>query len=115
MGSTSNYPWGRAQDLTQGENYRVKRIFINVGHRQSYQSHPRRAESWVIVSGVASIVIDEEEREIEAESIVMIPIDTKHRIANASQTEPLIFIETQFGSYIGEDDIVRYEDDFGRL
>jgi mannose-6-phosphate isomerase-like protein (cupin superfamily) len=113
-GETSQIPWGTTEVLTEGENYRVKRICIKVGHRQSYQSHKKRAESWVVVSGHGKITIDDKEDEVKTAAIIMIPVETKHRIQNISTSEDLVFIETQFGSYIGEDDIIRYEDDYGR-
>ena len=110
----SKFPWGGAEALTEGESYRVKRISLNPESRQSYQSHKHRAESWVILSGEGKITIDDEETSIGPAAIVMISIGVKHRIENTSADEPMIFIETQFGSYIGEDDITRYEDDYGR-
>ena len=110
----SKYPWGYAKVLTEGENYRVKRISVDPKSRQSYQSHERRAESWLIVSGKGKITIDDEESEVGPAGIVMISIGMKHGIENLSDVEPLVFIETQFGSYIGEDDIIRYEDRYGR-
>jgi len=108
------FPWGYAKVLTEGESYRVKRVSLNPKSRQSYQSHERRAESWLIVSGEGKITIDDKESEVGPAAIVMISIGMKHRIENLSIGEPLVFIETQFGSYIGEDDIIRYEDDYGR-
>ena len=108
------YPWGTAEVLTEGENYRVKRISSRAKHRQSYQAHKQRAEAWVIVSGEGKITIDDEVDTVGPAAIVMISMNMKHRIENTSETEELIFIETQFGSYIGEDDIIRYDDDYGR-
>jgi len=110
----SSFPWGYTKVLTEGENYRVKRVSLNPDSRQSYQSHEYRAESWLILSGKGKITIDDKESDVETAAIVMISIGMKHRIENLSSDEPLVFIETQFGSYIGEDDIVRYEDDYGR-
>ena len=110
----STYPWGTAQVLTEGENYRVKRISLNPKSRQSYQIHEHRAEAWLIVSGEGKITIDDEENRVTPAAIVMISIGTKHRIENTSSDEPLVFIETQFGACFDEDDIVRYEDDYGR-
>jgi len=109
-----DYPWGTAKVLTEGENYRVKRISLKPKARQSYQMHERRAESWLIVSGEGKITIDDAEDKVGTASIVMIAVGMKHRIENVSESEPLVFIETQFGAYIGEDDIIRYDDDYGR-
>ena len=110
----SSYPWGEGKVLTKGENYRVKRISLNPKSRQSYQIHKQRAEAWLIVSGEGKITIDDVESRVTPAAIVMISIGTKHRIENTSDVYPLVFIETQFGAYIGEDDIIRYEDDYGR-
>ena len=110
----SSFPWGDAKVLTKGENYRVKRISLNSKSRQSYQTHKQRAESWLILTGEGKITIDDEESRVTPAAIVMISIGTKHRIENTSSDEPLVFIETQFGACFDEDDIVRYEDDYGR-
>ena len=112
--NTSKFPWGSGKVLTEGENYRVKRISLDPKSRQSYQSHKRRAEAWLIVSGEGKITIDEVENKVVPASIVMIAVGMKHRIENLSESEPLVFIETQFGTSIGEDDITRYDDDYGR-
>ena len=109
-----HYPWGTAEVLTEGENYKVKRISLSPKARQSYQKHEQRAESWVIVSGQGKITIDDDETRVTPGGVIMIMIGMKHRIENMSDSEPLVFIETQFGSYIGEDDIIRYDDDYGR-
>ena len=110
----NKFPWGTAKVLTEGENYRVKKISVDPKSRQSYQSHEHRAESWLIVSGEGKITIDDTESKVTPAAIVMISIGMKHRIENTSAVEPLVFIETQFGAYIGEDDIIRYDDDYGR-
>jgi len=112
--NNSTYPWGTAQVLAEGENYRVKRISLKPKSRQSYQTHKQRAESWLILTGEGKITIDDEESQVTQTEIVMISIGTKHRIENTSSDEPLVFIETQFGACFDEDDIVRYEDDYGR-
>ena len=87
---------------------------MNPKSRQSYQTHEQRAEAWLVVSGEGKITIDDKKNRVSPAAIVMISIGMKHRIENTSSDEPLVFIETQFGSYIGEDDIIRYEDDYGR-
>ena len=112
--SGGQFPWGTGTVLTKGKNYKVKKISINPNSRQSYQMHNQRAESWVILSGNGKITIDDEETEVSTAAIVLIPIQTKHRIENVSDTEALVFIETQFGAVIDEHDIVRFEDDYGR-
>jgi mannose-6-phosphate isomerase len=110
----SSYPWGDANVVAEGEGYRVKRISINPEQRQSYQEHEQRAEAWLVVSGEGKITIDDKENDVTTAAIVMIPKGMKHRIANTSKEEKLVFIETQFGLYLGEDDIIRHDDDYGR-
>ena len=80
----------------------------------SYQSHQKRAEVWVVVCGEGRITINDEVSKVGPASIVLVPFETKHRIENIHATDDLIFIETQLGTYFGEDDIIRYEDDYGR-
>ncbi len=106
-------PWGQYETLVEGEGYQVKRIFVKPGKRLSYQSHQHRAESWTIVAGVAKMTLDEKDWEMRAGDHVLIPIGAKHRIENIGKEE-VVFIEVQTGHYLGEDDIERYEDDFGR-
>lgn len=83
------------------------------GRRISLQSHHRRSEHWVIVKGVAKVTVGADEIMMHSNQHVYIPKETLHRIENVGEEE-LIFIETQVGDYLGEDDIVRYQDDFGR-
>jgi mannose-6-phosphate isomerase-like protein (cupin superfamily) len=109
-----SYPWGSAKVVTEGKEYRVKRISIKPGHRQSYQEHEHRAEAWLIVSGQGKITIDDKEDDVTTAAVVMIGKGMKHRIENTSKEEDLVFIETQFGLYLGEDDITRHDDDYGR-
>jgi mannose-1-phosphate guanylyltransferase / mannose-6-phosphate isomerase len=107
-------PWGAYTVLDQGEGYKVKKIEVHPGQRLSLQSHEHRNEHWVMVKGVASVTIGEEEREVLTNQHVMIPKGVKHRISNYG-TEVVEFIETQHGTYTGEDDIVRYEDIYNRV
>ncbi len=106
-------PWGSFTVLDEGENFKVKRIEVLPGKRLSYQKHAQRAEHWMIVAGEAKMTLNDEEITVAAGETVDIPIEAKHRVENAS-AEKLIFIEIQVGSYLGEDDIVRFSDDFGR-
>jgi mannose-6-phosphate isomerase len=106
-------PWGTFTVLDEGENFKVKRIEVLPGKRLSYQKHAQRAEHWMVVAGEAKVTLDDEEITVAAGETVDIPIEAKHRVENAS-AEKLIFIEIQRGSYLGEDDIVRFSDDFGR-
>ncbi|MBN1585476.1 phosphomannose isomerase type II C-terminal cupin domain [Candidatus Uhrbacteria bacterium] len=106
-------PWGRYDVIDGGDGYRVKRITVNPGKRLSYQSHGRRSEFWVVVSGTAVLTLDGNDRPIGVGESAFIPVQSRHRVSNPGG-EPMVFIEIQIGDYLGEDDIVRYEDDFGR-
>lgn len=106
-------PWGRYDILDEGEGFKVKRIIVNPGKRLSYQSHKRRGERWVVARGVARVTLDGRVTEAAVGETVVVPVGAKHRVENPG-IEPLVFIEVQIGDYFGEDDIVRYEDDFGR-
>ncbi len=113
----SNYiehrPWGSFENLLDEDYCKVKRIIVKPGQRLSYQYHFKRSETWVIVKGWATITLDDVEQVFKAGDIVDIPLKMKHRVQN-NQKEDLIFIETQTGTYFGEDDIVRLQDDYGR-
>ncbi len=106
-------PWGYWLVLGQGEGYKVKRIHVMPGRRLSYQSHRCRAEHWVVISGTASCLIDGIELVARPGTTVDVPLNAKHRLANYGEEE-LVVIEVQRGGYTGEDDIRRYEDDYGR-
>jgi mannose-6-phosphate isomerase-like protein (cupin superfamily) len=106
-------PWGSWRVLDQGVGYKVKRIRVTPGCRLSYQSHLYRSEHWVVISGAATCVIDGVESYAEVGTAVDVPCGAKHRLANGG-SEELVVIEVQRGLYTGEDDIVRYEDDYGR-
>ena len=113
----SNYiehrPWGSFENLLDCEYCKVKRIIVKPGQRLSYQYHHKRTEHWVVVQGEAIVTLDDKEYEFEEGQVVEIPVGTKHRVRNDYEDD-LIFIETQTGTYFGEDDIVRIEDDYGR-
>jgi len=106
-------PWGGYEVLAEGEGYKVKRIEVNPGHRLSLQMHQSRSEHWVIVAGEAIVTLGEREIRLQANEEAFIPPQTKHRVANLGTTL-LVFIEVQCGSYLGEDDITRFEDDYNR-
>ena len=106
-------PWGSFELLDEGEGYKVKRIEVLPGKRLSYQKHARRAEHWFVVSGVAKVTLDGVEVIKRSGDSVDIPVGTAHRVENPGN-ELMIFVEVQQGDYLGEDDIVRFEDDFGR-
>jgi mannose-6-phosphate isomerase len=107
-------PWGTYLVLDDAAaDHKVKRIVVDPGKRLSYQSHARRSEHWFVVSGTAKVTLDGVEHLVLAGESIDVPQGTAHRCENPGE-RPLVFIEVQFGSYFGEDDIVRYEDDFGR-
>ncbi len=106
-------PWGSFTVLDEGEGYKVKRIEVLSGKRLSYQKHARRAEHWMVVQGTAKVTLDGKEILLKSGEVVDIPVGAAHRIENPGDVK-MIFIEIQRGSYLGEDDIVRLQDDFGR-
>ena len=106
-------PWGSYEVLQESAVHKVKSISVQPGKRLSYQRHEKRAEHWFIVSGEAEVTVDGAVKRIGPGSAIDIGIGVAHRIANIGNEE-LIFIEVQTGTYFGEDDIIRLEDDFGR-
>ncbi len=107
-------PWGTFTVLDDVcDDHKVKRIVVAPGKRLSYQTHEKRAEHWFIVSGVATVTLDGETFERLPGESVDIAIGQAHRCENRG-TEDVVFIEVQTGTYFGEDDIVRLDDDFGR-
>ena len=106
-------PWGTYTVLDEGEGFKVKRIEVLPGKRLSYQKHARRAEHWVVVSGEARVTLDEREVTVRTGEAIDVPTGAAHRVENPG-AGPLVFIEVQRGDYLGEDDIVRLQDDFGR-
>lgn len=109
----SERPWGRYEVLQEAANYKVKSIHVDPGKRLSYQRHQKRAEHWFIAAGNGEVTIDGSVIQVGPGSTVDIAINQLHRISNTGNIE-LIFIEVQTGTYFGEDDIERVEDDFGR-
>ncbi|RAP31473.1 mannose-6-phosphate isomerase [Candidatus Marinamargulisbacteria bacterium SCGC AG-414-C22] len=108
-----NKPWGHYDILFSSPATKVKRIVVNPGHRLSYQYHHQRAEHWTIVKGTATVTLNGKDTQLNTGDHIHIPLKAKHRITNHTESE-LIFIEVQYGSYFGEDDIVRLKDDYQR-
>ena len=106
-------PWGRYEVLEEHEGYKVKRLEVKSGARLSLQRHSKRAEHWVVVSGTADVVCGDRELQLKKGEHIHIPPETNHRLGNSSD-QPLALIEVQLGDYLGEDDIVRLEDDYKR-
>jgi mannose-6-phosphate isomerase-like protein (cupin superfamily) len=107
-------PWGSWHVLDEGEGYKVKRLEVRPQQRLSYQTHTYRAELWIVVSGTATCVIEGREVVAIAGDVVEIGVGVAHRITNMHDDE-LVIVEVQRGSYTGEDDICRLEDDYGRV
>ena len=112
--SREERPWGSYEVLTRGPGFQVKRLTVKPESRLSYQWHRHRAETWTIARGIAEITIDGESQNLGPSQSIHVPRTAKHRIANPSSVEPLEVIEVQTGDYLGEDDIVREADDYGR-
>src|SRR5215212_8708050 len=106
-------PWGNYTVLDEGDGYKVKRIEVLPKKRLSYQKHQRRAEHWFVVSGNAKVTLNDREILVKTGESVDISVGDKHRVEN-EEAELLVFIEVQRGDYLGEDDIERFDDDFGR-
>jgi len=106
-------PWGTFTVLDEADGFKVKRIEVLPGKRLSYQKHAQRAEHWFVVEGTAKVTLDGAAVIVKAGQAIDIPTGAAHRVENPGESN-LVFIEVQRGGYLGEDDIVRLEDDFGR-
>ena len=106
-------PWGTWSVLDEGKRFKVKRIEVLPGKRLSYQKHFKREEHWHVVMGRALVTIDGDMRTLEEGDCIAVPREAFHRIESKGDST-LIFIEVQRGDYLGEDDIVRISDDYGR-
>lgn len=110
---TDHRPWGHFESLVIGPRFQVKRIVVNPGASLSLQSHHHRAEHWIVVEGTARVTIDQEVKLVTENQSVYIPLGAVHRLENPGMV-PMVLIEVQTGSYLGEDDIVRYRDVYSR-
>jgi mannose-6-phosphate isomerase len=106
-------PWGSFTVLDDAMTHKVKTLTVNPGHRLSYQRHQHRAEHWFVVTGTATVTVDDNEHTLERGDYIDIPTKAWHRIENRGDTL-LTFVEVQHGAYFGEDDIERRSDDYGR-
>ncbi len=106
-------PWGWYESIDQGPRFQVKRIMVKPGAKLSLQMHHHRAEHWIVVSGTAEVTNGEAVTMLSENQSTYIPLGQTHRLANPGKV-PLEIIEVQSGSYLGEDDIVRFEDTYGR-
>jgi mannose-1-phosphate guanylyltransferase/mannose-6-phosphate isomerase len=107
-------PWGSYEVVDAGERFQVKRIMVNPGEALSLQLHHHRAEHWVVVEGMAKVTRGDEVFNLSEGQSICIPLGVRHRLENPG-TVRLGIIEVQSGSYLGEDDIVRFEDRYGRV
>ena len=106
-------PWGNYISVAEDSRWQVKRIEVKPSCQLSLQMHHHRAEHWVVVKGLAKVMIDDEEFLLKKNQSTFIPLGSKHRLTNPGKL-PLVLIEVQSGDYLGEDDIVRFKDDYGR-
>jgi len=106
-------PWGWYETVSEVAGYKIKRIHVTPGQQISLQKHARRAEHWVVVQGVARVTLGDQVFDLPTGGHCDIALGQVHRLANRT-TEPVEIVEVQFGSYLGEDDIVRLQDDYGR-
>jgi mannose-6-phosphate isomerase-like protein (cupin superfamily) len=107
-------PWGKYEVLYKDDHTQVKRLEVKPGLRFSLQKHLKRSEKWIITAGSGIATVDDKRITVEPGSFVEIPLGAVHRLENTG-SQLLTFIEVQFGSYLGEDDIIRFQDDFGRV
>lgn len=106
-------PWGSFEVIQESEKYKIKRLIVEKDEILSLQKHYHRSEHWVVVQGCAKVLVGEKEMILNKDQSVYIPIDTLHRLENVGKI-PLIIIEVQSGDYLGEDDIIRFEDKYKR-
>lgn len=107
-------PWGWFDSVDRGELHQVKRLFVEPGEKLSVQMHYHRAEHWIVVKGMARVTVGDQETVIRENQYIHIPVRTVHAVENPGLI-PLEIIEVQYGGYLGEDDIVRFEDRYGRV
>ncbi len=107
-------PWGSYDSISDGNNWQVKKIIVKPGHSLSLQMHNKRTEHWVIVDGTAYVEIDGNSQILNKNESTYIPLGSKHRLSNKAEKD-LVLIEVQSGNYLGEDDIVRFKDNYGRI
>ncbi|MDJ0904194.1 MAG: cupin domain-containing protein [Xenococcus sp. MO_188.B8] len=113
IAATEIRPWGSFTTLEEGQGYKIKRIEVNPGHRLSLQMHHHRSEHWIVVSGTAKVTCGDEEKILSSNQSTYVPQCTTHRLENPGVIK-LVLIEVQNGQYLGEDDIIRFQDDYSR-
>jgi mannose-6-phosphate isomerase len=113
VAATELRPWGSFTVLYEDRGYKIKRIEVKPGHRLSLQMHHHRSEHWIVVCGTAKVVCGDEEKLVYNNQSTYVPPCTAHRLENPGMI-PLVLIEVQNGEYLGEDDIIRFQDDYAR-
>ena len=113
VGKVYERPWGTYKTVAMDDGYQVKVITVNPGGKLSLQKHFKRAEHWVVVAGTPTVTVDDSVKTYNVNDAIYIPLESVHRMENQSD-EPCAIIEVQVGSYLGEDDIVRLDDVYGR-
>jgi mannose-6-phosphate isomerase len=113
IAETGLRPWGSYTVLEEGRGYKIKRIEVKPGHRLSLQMHHHRSEHWIVVSGTAKVICGDQEILLGTNQSTYVPACTRHRLENVGVI-PLTLIEVQNGEYLGEDDIIRFQDDYSR-
>jgi mannose-6-phosphate isomerase-like protein (cupin superfamily) len=114
VGQQYTRPWGWYKTIEMLPGFQVKVIEVNPGGRLSLQSHEQRSEHWVVVKGTATVTVDANTRDYKVNEAIYIPLKAKHRLENLTAT-PVQIVEVQVGDYLGEDDIQRYNDIYGRI
>ncbi|MCK9467751.1 MAG: cupin domain-containing protein, partial [Candidatus Absconditabacterales bacterium] len=110
---TVHRPWGIYTILEENHRYKIKRIVVKPGKKLSLQKHFHRSEHWIVVSGTANVECSDKIELVKTNESIYIPMGEKHRVENPGKI-PLVLIEAQVGDYLGEDDIVRFDDEYGR-
>jgi mannose-1-phosphate guanylyltransferase/mannose-6-phosphate isomerase len=113
MFASDHRPWGYFESIAFGNRFQVKRIVVHPGAALSLQSHFHRSEHWIVVRGTARVTVDETVQLLTENQSIYIPLGSVHRLENPGKV-PMVLIEVQTGSYLGEDDIIRYEDVYAR-
>ncbi len=108
-------PWGYYKTTVMNDYFQAKILSVKPGGKLSLQSHEHREEHWIVVHGTGKVQLDKSEVEVSCGSTIFIPLGCKHRVTNTSLNESLIISEVQIGDYFGEEDIIRYEDEYGRI
>ena len=113
MSDIINKPWGYFQVLDSQAGYLIKKIFVKPDSKLSLQSHKYRSEHWIVTKGIANVIIEKNEYILQINESIYVPLGSKHRLENNTKKD-LIIIEVQIGDTLTEDDIIRYEDIYGR-